>query len=683
MIFEDGGGGLTMDVSLINEEIKSSVMELKEVFKYDPVIKKFFQTEDQVETLLDSTVNLIREVLKYEDFEESLIEKTVKDLSDKYIAQGFPYIPFLNCVDKIRNAIVKKISDKQPSLVEAVRFRFDVIKNFVAKVYIFYEIDSLEFDVVEEIVCKKLYHSLLDWFLEFKEFILEENYEKAVALATRKCEFEEIMEGLSYQTKCVNPYICASIEKNHALMHEVSKNFSYLMSKKEFVSAYIVLTELKQILRLIIANLEKLHIIFLNDAENIFFRFVENFTYSPGIKTLLLVNIKNLKVLNSTYSQRVINHFLNEFENELVNFAESSLDTVCVKGIVGDFFLLSKKPPVETMPSLTSAINKFLKDFNEFNSIKPEIITVGLSIEPYTNVTGDELRKVLYHLKLKAIEKNLPFYLVDKTERIEILDFINRRYRDIRFIQKAFENKKVDVFFQPIIECKNGTRRIYSLEALARLISEEKFIPAGVFIDLIYEMDLIEELDKLVLSKITSYAEEVKEICGKVSINVSPRSLRSERFLNILEDTCRKLFLKGVTPVIELTEQVFIEHLDAVRDLHYNYGVRFTVDDFGAGYSSLRTVVDLTENELLEKIKIDGSLVRDISKSKKLEQLVKIIVNIAHELGVKTVAEYIEDEELLTKLRLLGVDLFQGYYLGVPQHITSLLTHYKEKVLVK
>jgi EAL domain-containing protein (putative c-di-GMP-specific phosphodiesterase class I) len=98
------------------------------------------------------------------------------------------------------------------------------------------------------------------------------------------------------------------------------------------------------------------------------------------------------------------------------------------------------------------------------------------------------------------------------------------------------------------------------------------------------------------------------------------------------------------------------------------YGAQIAIDDFGSGYSNFTYLLELKPNY----IKIDGSLIKDICKVDESYILVRTITNLAHELGIKVVAEYIENEEIYIKAKRLYIDGYQGYFLGAPNSTTEL-----------
>jgi EAL domain-containing protein (putative c-di-GMP-specific phosphodiesterase class I) len=98
------------------------------------------------------------------------------------------------------------------------------------------------------------------------------------------------------------------------------------------------------------------------------------------------------------------------------------------------------------------------------------------------------------------------------------------------------------------------------------------------------------------------------------------------------------------------------------------YGVLFAIDDFGSGFSNYKEIINLKPHYL----KIDGSLVKDINNSRNSTIIIQNILILTKMLGIKTVAEFVENKEIFQKLKVIGIDEFQGYYFSKPIPISSL-----------
>ncbi|GBL47543.1 diguanylate cyclase/phosphodiesterase [Sulfuriferula multivorans] len=156
------------------------------------------------------------------------------------------------------------------------------------------------------------------------------------------------------------------------------------------------------------------------------------------------------------------------------------------------------------------------------------------------------------------------------------------------------------------------------------------------------------------------------------SINLSGLSLVNENILDFIQDALDKNDLPTEKIIFEVTESAAIERLDAAQtfiDKIKAYGCRFSLDDFGSGYSSFAYLKGLKVNYL----KIDGAFVRDMLKDPADYAMVKSMHEIGHSLGLLTIAEYVENDAILAKLKEIGIDYAQGYGIEKPMPLHQLL----------
>ena len=159
---------------------------------------------------------------------------------------------------------------------------------------------------------------------------------------------------------------------------------------------------------------------------------------------------------------------------------------------------------------------------------------------------------------------------------------------------------------------------------------------------------------------------------GGVSINLSVPSLRHPDVLRVLRQELTRGNFPAHKIVFEITESAAIQNFDAaeqfIRDIH-RYGCRFSLDDFGSGFTSYAHLKRL----LTDTLKIHGSYVKDLLSNPSDLAIVKSMTDIAHTLGMKVVAEWVETPQILEKLIELGVDYAQGYAVHKPVRLVELV----------
>ncbi|MBT3788378.1 MAG: EAL domain-containing protein [Alphaproteobacteria bacterium] len=239
-------------------------------------------------------------------------------------------------------------------------------------------------------------------------------------------------------------------------------------------------------------------------------------------------------------------------------------------------------------------------------------------------------------------------------------------------LQNGLRRNELSVHYQPRIATK--TAQISGCEALVRwhhphlgLIEPERFIPVAE------ETGMITELGEWVLFTALATQRQWKEADlepGIMAVNVSPRQLVDPAFGDMVE---RLLDTTGVSPAeieLEITESTRLDNLDQViRTMARldKLGIKFAMDDFGAGYASLDYIRKLP----VSSIKIDQSFIRNIATNNRDALLVKSMVNMANDLGLKVVAEGIQDQNQLEILRPMACDEFQGFLFSPPLTIDS------------
>jgi FOG: EAL domain len=228
----------------------------------------------------------------------------------------------------------------------------------------------------------------------------------------------------------------------------------------------------------------------------------------------------------------------------------------------------------------------------------------------------------------------------------------------------AVERGEIVAWFQPQVLLESGG--IVAAEALCRWQHPRYgLLPPADFIPLAEETGEIESIGRFMAEQCLDALAEWEERGSPidVSVNVSPVQLLGPAFTDWLAERLERMHLRRSTLTIEVTEArplenvpVLVQRLDGLRRV----GLGIAIDDFGVGQSSLLQLRRLHGTEL----KIDRSLVTDLSAA--TTALLQRVVDAAHDLGIRVVAEGIETIQQLQRIRALGCDRAQGYLLGRP-----------------
>ncbi|MGH8658074.1 MAG: EAL domain-containing protein [Gammaproteobacteria bacterium] len=234
-------------------------------------------------------------------------------------------------------------------------------------------------------------------------------------------------------------------------------------------------------------------------------------------------------------------------------------------------------------------------------------------------------------------------------------------------VEKALEQDALVLRFQPIIDVE--TREITHCEALIRMLDVDGkgLIGPGEFIEACERTGLIHAIDKRVLelgiAQLALFNADGLEI--GISLNLSGHAFENRDLLPTLEALLEKYQVAPGNLIFEITETAAVSDLVAARGLMQSIramGCHFALDDFGAGFSSLRYLRQLP----VDYVKIDGSFIQNLPQDPDNQVMVKAITDVARGFGIKTVAEYVENSEILSLLQCYGVDYAQGYHISPP-----------------
>jgi len=233
--------------------------------------------------------------------------------------------------------------------------------------------------------------------------------------------------------------------------------------------------------------------------------------------------------------------------------------------------------------------------------------------------------------------------------------------KKVSMIKKAIETQKIISYFQPIIN--NQTKKIEKYESLVRLVNNNNILTPFHFLDIAKKSKYYPHITDIVLEH--SF-EALKHTDREISINLSAIDIENERTRNTILKLLKDHKDESSRLVFELLEDESVKSFDLIREFIVtikDFGVQVAIDDFGAGYSNFERLVDFSPDIL----KIDGSLTKGITTNSYSLSVVKTIVTFAKEQNIKTVAEFVENEEIYNTLLELGVDYSQGYFFGKPQ----------------
>ncbi len=249
---------------------------------------------------------------------------------------------------------------------------------------------------------------------------------------------------------------------------------------------------------------------------------------------------------------------------------------------------------------------------------------------------------------------------------------LSRRQTDmelVTIIKEAIQNDALCLYFQRIFPSADEGRGGERLEILVRLMHRGDCLLPGSFLPAAERYNIIAALDCWVVETSLQWLERHPErlaALAQVNINLSGQTISNSEAMTRILAALERFGLPPERLCFEITEHAAITNMTEtahfVKTLR-SRGVKFSLDDFGSGFSSYSHLKHLPVTSL----KIDGSFVRDITSDPFDLAMVKSITEIAHTMGLSVVAEFVEDQAILDILRELGIDYVQGYHLHKPE----------------
>jgi len=240
-------------------------------------------------------------------------------------------------------------------------------------------------------------------------------------------------------------------------------------------------------------------------------------------------------------------------------------------------------------------------------------------------------------------------------------------------LREAINNGELSVHYQPKVDI--SLNKIVGMEALVRWTTQEGVnIPPDLFIPIAEESGQILELGEWVFRKVCWQIQQWQQMENFVdlviSVNVSAIQLKAGNFHKIVQAALEEYAIPPQQLELELTETAVMDNPEVtVKELQiiHELGVRISIDDFGTGYSSLNYLKRFP----IDALKIDRCFIKDIGDDQYDEEIIKVMVVIAHTMGIEVVAEGIETNQQLAFLVSIGCDLGQGYFFSKPLNVTD------------
>ena len=367
--------------------------------------------------------------------------------------------------------------------------------------------------------------------------------------------------------------------------------------------------------------------------------------------SLAIINIDSFNEINSFYGYELADRLLVEVAKKIKNFTSQTHYTY--KLPVDEYAILGEN--VSEIEEKIFVFDLLEQLSNHSFMIDEHEIFLHFSVGIYSGVKDRLVNADIALQQAKVMKKDICAY----GDLPDLNEIQSNNLKWIKKLHHAIEEGRIQAFFQPIVD--NQTKKIEKYESLVRMMDgNSKPISPFFFLDIAKKTKLYDKLTKAVFDQTILLANKHKI---SFSVNLTVTDLKNTAMMESFCEEIQLLKLADyiVFEIVESEELESAELYEAVKRLK-RCGIKISIDDFGTGYSNFDYLIKLNA----DFIKIDGSIVKKILTDNNSELIVKTIVNIAKELGAKTIAEFVESEAIYTKVKELGVDYSQGYYFSEP-----------------
>ena len=400
---------------------------------------------------------------------------------------------------------------------------------------------------------------------------------------------------------------------------------------------------------------------------------IERSSRTGSMFSIVLMDIDDFRIINDVYGPQTADMVLKELSERLKrNLGGMDIPArfggdefvVLLPDLSGDTALVVAKRHINILSSKPVKI--------EDKEISLSVSAVVLSY-PQDGTSEKELITYAEYLMWEAKRKGKGIILSseESPRKFSVVKEVERS------IVESLEKSSVVPFYQEIIDLKDMS--LFSFEVLMRIKFNGRFLSAEEFVNVAERIGAMQKLDLLLIERVfENYKLFENKFPLFIFINMVPDNL-TEDFAEKVRALADKYSVPTNNVVFEITERKAIEDIiqvvSFVRELK-DEGFRFAIDDFGSGYSSFYYLKYLP----VDFLKIEGEFIKSLPDSPTDRVFIEGIVSVAKKMGIKTIAEYVENEKVLEVVKDLGIDYAQGYYLGKPETLEEKLKKHFSKV---
>ena len=379
---------------------------------------------------------------------------------------------------------------------------------------------------------------------------------------------------------------------------------------------------------------------------------------------LMVIDMDNFKSVNDTYGHSFGDTFLQKIA-DVMREALRTEDILTRYG--GDEFVVIL--PETSEDEATTCAKRMIDAICSMNvatldgTIVRGTVSIGLGVYPDHAAEKKDLFMFADNMMYKAKSEGRNRIGIPTED--DVIESFRHTSATSIIVMNAVENKDRDIvpYFHPLVDTR--TRKIEAVEVLGRIrLGDGEILEAGEFIEIAEKIGVIHKFDYIILEKALQVVRN-QNFQGNIFLNLSPRALTLNAYIPEVRRIVSESEIDPGRIIFEITERETIKKMALLETFVRNLkmeGYKLAIDDFGSGFSSFNYLKRFP----VDYLKIEGDFIVNMTSSERDMAFVRSISMLARELGILTVAEYVENEEVLRSVSDIGIDLAQGYFISKP-----------------
>jgi len=447
---------------------------------------------------------------------------------------------------------------------------------------------------------------------------------------------------------------------------------SFALPRNDRLQYLIIIRDLREVIREIASGKRDplTHLPNRKKAHEDFLKLCSRHHLNEEHLALLIVSLDNFLVAQSMLGHDKTDKTILAVTDVLKGFAPAYGYETYHLSYTNFMLMLPRTQSLDDVHQLATKIQHAISElYSQHRSAVYLTASIGIAVHPESGQPTELFNHA--HKALLEAQKigNNSIYLYRQTDSRHHANEAQLQH-DIQF---AVERKELLVFYQPIVDA--ATHAIVGAEALLRW-KHPKYglISPLVFIPLMEQTGFIVEAGRYLIAEVIRQQATWKRFGFQeifLSLNASMREFDALGYIEFMLDQLAKHQVEGRLIKVEITESLAMSNaekmIDTLMQLH-RAGIPIALDDFGTGYTSFSYLTRMPADTL----KIDKSFIDRILEDTKQQQVVRAIIEVGHALGMKVVAEGIENREMAERLTEYGADYLQGYYFSKPVPVYEL-----------